>query len=81
MGEGVGLVVAVAMSYVDWQQNPQGIFHNELGTNWGNAVKSGWVRQYLVTLPLQFIGHFGWSLGETKAHWQMFFGKLVKLVH
>jgi len=47
----------------------------------GNAVKSGSVRQYLVTLPLQFIGHCGWSLGETKAHWKMFFGKFVKLVH
>ena len=30
----MGLVVALAMSYVDWRHNPQGIFHSELGTNW-----------------------------------------------
>ncbi len=34
IGIAVGLVVAFAMSYVDWRHNPQGIFHNELGTNW-----------------------------------------------
>ena len=30
----VGLVVAFTMSFIDWQHNPQGIFHNELCTNW-----------------------------------------------
>ena len=30
----VGLVVAFTMSFIDWQHNPHGIFHNELGTNW-----------------------------------------------
>ncbi len=34
IGTAVGFVVALAMSYVDWRHNPQGIFHNELGTNW-----------------------------------------------
>ncbi len=34
IGTSVGLIVALAMSYVDWQHNPQGIFHNELSTNW-----------------------------------------------
>ena len=34
IGTAVGLIVALSMSYVDWRHNPQGIFHNELGTSW-----------------------------------------------
>ena len=34
VGTSVGFIVALAMSYVDWRHNPQGIFHDELGTNW-----------------------------------------------
>ena len=30
----VGLSVAGVMSFIAWQHNPQGIFHDELGTNW-----------------------------------------------
>ena len=30
----MGLIVALVMSYLDWQHNPEGIFHNEIGTNW-----------------------------------------------
>ena len=33
MGAAVG-VLASLMSFLDWQKNPSGIFHNELGTNW-----------------------------------------------
>lgn len=29
-----GIVVAVIMTYQDWQLNPSGIFHNEQGANW-----------------------------------------------
>ena len=29
-----GMVVAVIMTYHDWQLNPSGIFHNEDGTHW-----------------------------------------------
>ncbi len=36
----MGLVVALAMSYVDWWHNPQGIFHSELGTNWNIVLES-----------------------------------------
>ncbi len=40
IGTTVGLVVALAMSYVDWRHNPQGIFHSELGTNWNIVLES-----------------------------------------
>ena len=29
-----GLVVAAAMTIMDWRLNPGGIFHSELGTDW-----------------------------------------------
>ena len=35
IGIAMGLIVALVMSYLDWQHNPEGIFHNEIGTNWG----------------------------------------------
>jgi hypothetical protein len=40
VGVSVGLVVATSMSYVDWQHNPQGIFHDELGTNWDFVIET-----------------------------------------
>jgi len=40
VGVSVGLVVAFTMSYVDWQHNPHGIFHNELGTNWDMVLET-----------------------------------------
>jgi hypothetical protein len=29
-----GMVIAVIITYQDWQLNPSGIFHGEQGTNW-----------------------------------------------
>ena len=29
-----GTLVAVVMTFLDWQLNPGGIFHDELGTRW-----------------------------------------------
>ena len=40
IGIAVGLIVALVMSYLDWQHNPQGIFHNELGTNWAIVLET-----------------------------------------
>ena len=34
LGATVGLIVASAMSFLDWRHNPGGIFHSDLGTNW-----------------------------------------------
>jgi nitrogen fixation-related uncharacterized protein len=40
IGVSVGLVIALTMSYVDWRHNPQGIFHDELGTNWDFVLET-----------------------------------------
>lgn len=34
VGVVLGLVVASAMTILDWRLNPGGIFHNEQGTDW-----------------------------------------------
>lgn len=36
-----------------------------------DALRSGWGWRFVVTLPLQFIGHLGWSLGEARTHWRL----------
>ena len=40
IGTSVGLIVAVAVSYIDWQHNPQEIFHDDLGTNWDVVLET-----------------------------------------
>ena len=40
IGAGTGLVIAAAMSFVDWRHNPGGIFHGELGTNWDIVLET-----------------------------------------
>ncbi len=32
------------------------------------ALRAGWLRDWLVTLPTQAVGQVGWSLGELRAH-------------
>ncbi len=54
VGVSVGLVVAFAMSYVDWQHNPQGIFHDELGTNWDIVLETA-VSWFVPVAPITFI--------------------------
>ena len=41
-----------------------------------NAASSGWFANFLSTLPLQFLGHLGWSLGEAKAHVEFASGRV-----
>jgi GT2 family glycosyltransferase len=33
-----------------------------------DAFKSGWGMVFLMTAPLQYLGHLGWSLGEARVH-------------
>lgn len=35
-----------------------------------DALRSGWALRYLVTLPVQILGHVAWSAGEWHAHWR-----------
>ncbi len=58
----VGLAVASTMSFIDWQHNPQGIFHNELGTNWDIVLEtavSWFVPVALITSILSIVV-FSW---------------------
>jgi uncharacterized membrane protein len=58
----VGLVVASTMSFIDWQHNPQGIFHDELGTNWDIVLEtavSWFVPVALITSILSIVV-FSW---------------------
>ncbi len=64
VGTLVGLIVALAMSYVDWQHNPQGIFHDELGTNWDMVLEtavSWFVPVALITFVLSVAIHSWFS--------------------
>ncbi len=60
VGTSVGLIVALGMSYMDWRTNPQGIFHDELGTNWDIVLEtavSWFVPVALVTFVLSVAIH------------------------
>lgn len=46
LGVATGLLVASAMSFVDWRMNSGGIFHNEQGTNW-LFVRETWVSWFI----------------------------------
>ena len=39
-----------------------------------DAFQCGWVRSFISTMPLQLLGHLGWSLGETRMHWRLLAG-------
>jgi GT2 family glycosyltransferase len=36
-----------------------------------DALKSGWGLSFVLTLPLQLVGHLAWSLGEARTHWTL----------
>jgi glycosyltransferase involved in cell wall biosynthesis len=36
-----------------------------------DALQCGWGVVFLSTLPLQFVGHLAWSLGEMRVHWRL----------
>lgn len=36
-----------------------------------DALKSGWGLSFVLTLPLQLVGHVAWSLGEARTHWRL----------
>ena len=36
-----------------------------------DAFQCGWVRSFISTIPLQLLGHLGWSLGELRTHWRL----------
>jgi hypothetical protein len=36
-----------------------------------DALIGGEGLDYVLTLPVSFVGHLAWSLGETRAFWQM----------
>jgi GT2 family glycosyltransferase len=33
-----------------------------------HCLRSGWLLRYFLTLPIQVLGHVGWTLGETRAY-------------
>jgi len=35
-----GSIVSAAMTFVDWLLNPAGLFHTELGTDWGVVTET-----------------------------------------
>ena len=37
------------------------------------AMQAGWGRQFLLTLPLQILGHAAWSLGEARTYLRLLF--------
>jgi len=36
-----------------------------------DSFRSGWVRPYIVTLPVQLMGHLAWCLGEAVVHFRV----------
>jgi len=42
-----------------------------------DAISGGWVAVFLSTLPVQYLGHLGWSVGEVRAHWHLLRGQDV----
>lgn len=49
----LGIVVASAMTFMDWRANPGGIFHGETGTNWTIIMEtaiSWWWPVTLITM-------------------------------
>ncbi len=39
-----------------------------------DALRCGWGMVFILTAPVQFLGHLGWSLGEAKVHWKLLTG-------
>lgn len=37
-----GLLVSVLMTFLDWRQNPGGIFRGAAGTDWAIVVQTAW---------------------------------------
>ncbi len=52
IGATAGLFVASVVSFLDWQLNPSGIFHSDLGTNW-RIVWETWISWFV---PVFVIG-------------------------
>jgi len=36
-----------------------------------DAFNCGWRMVFFSTMPIQFLGHLGWSLGEARVHWRL----------
>ncbi len=52
LGATVGFIVASVISFLDWQLNPGGIFHSDLGTNW-RFVWDTWISWFI---PVFLVG-------------------------
>jgi glycosyltransferase involved in cell wall biosynthesis len=39
-----------------------------------DAFKCAWTPLFISTVPLQLLGHIGWSLGEARTHWRLLRG-------
>jgi len=59
----IALLVAVPMSFMDWRQNPSGIFQDSVGTNWKVVFETlfSWLwPTFLLTAPV-FILILQWA--------------------
>ncbi len=52
LGTTVGFIVASVISFLDWQLNPSGIFHSDLGANW-QFVWDTWISWFI---PILLVG-------------------------
>jgi glycosyltransferase involved in cell wall biosynthesis len=41
-----------------------------------DAFRSGWGVYFVLTVPLQYLGHCGWSVGEARVHCRLFAAKI-----
>ena len=65
MGAVVSTAVTVIVVIWEWLENPGGIFHNELGTNWNFVVDTAisWFVPTFVYAALLVSGlHIAWSV-------------------
>ena len=46
-----------------------------------DAVRSGWGRRFVLTLPVQFVGQVGWCFGEGRAHLNLALRGLTSAQH
>jgi hypothetical protein len=52
-GLAAGVAVASVVSFLDWQANPSGIFHDDSGTNW-RFVRETWFSWFAPVAPAVF---------------------------
>jgi len=54
----IALLVAVPISFMDWRQNPSGIFQDSTGTNWKVVFETllSWLwPTFLLTAPVSIL--------------------------